>query len=234
METNPLYGKKISLNGDSICEGVGYAGGYGILIAERNNMKYQNLGIGGGTVAGDTYSISDKTARYWIARNIGEMDEDADYAIVEGGVNDSSAWETNGIPAFGELSDGYSGPFDDTTFIGAFESMLKQLTVRFAGKKIGYIAVHQCSGHFRPAVICGEENNMYLAAKACCEKWGVPFLDLTATVPPLSYLRAKFGADPVLEFLSAESTDENDGCHPNKFGYNAYYCDKIEAWLKAL
>ncbi|MBQ7362980.1 MAG: SGNH/GDSL hydrolase family protein [Clostridia bacterium] len=232
MEENPLYGKKISFNGDSICEGVGYPGGYGKIIAERNNMEYQNIGVGGGTVATEVYSHEE--AHYWISANIGRMDADADYAIVEGGVNDSSHWEVYGTPAFGELTEGYSGPFDETTFIGGFESMLKQLTARFAGKKIGYIAVHQCSGHFRPSIICGEENNLYLAAKACCRKWGVPFLDLTATVPPISYIRAKFGADPALEFISVESTKNNDGCHPNEYGYNSYYCDKIEEWLMTL
>lgn len=45
---NPLWGKKISCNGDSICEGVGYEGGYAKIIAERNNMQWQNIGIGDG------------------------------------------------------------------------------------------------------------------------------------------------------------------------------------------
>ncbi len=230
---NPIYGKKISFNGDSICEGVGYPGGYGRIIAERNCMEYQNLGIGGGGVSSAVYA-SDGTPRYCISRGVANMDKDADYAIVEGGVNDSSHNQLHGTPELGELSEGYSGPFDDTTFIGGFESMLKQLTVRFAGKKIGYIAVHQCSGKFRPRITYGGEDNFYIAAKACCKKWGVPFLDLTVSVPPVSYFRAKLGGDPALDFLSEESTKNNDGCHPNEYGYISYYCDKIEAWLKTL
>ena len=100
-------------------------------------MVYQNIGISGATIAGNTYS-GDGTARHWISRTISNMSENADYAIVEGGVNDAS----QNVP-LGALSNGYNATLDDTTFYGAFESMLKQLTIRFSGKKIGYILVHQ-------------------------------------------------------------------------------------------
>ena len=230
---NPLFKKKISCNGDSICEGVGYLGGYAKIIAERNDMEYQNIGIGGGGVSPNVFDTKGNP-RYCISEGVKNMDADADYAIVEGGVNDATHFEINGFPKLGELTSGYSGPFDKSTFIGAFEFMLKELTVRFAGKKVGYIAVHQCSRYFRPPVAVGEENNFYIAAKECCEKWGVPYLDLTVTVPPVSYLRTKLGADPSLDPVSEISTHKNDGCHPNKFGYENFYCDKIEAWLKTL
>lgn len=228
---NPLWGKKISCNGDSICEGVGYPGGYVKIIAERNNMQWQNIGIGGGGVSPNVFDSMGKP-RYCISEGVKSMELDADYAIVEGGVNDATHCELKGYPALGKLTEGYSGPFDKSTFIGAFEFMLRELTVRFAGKKIGYIAVHQCSGKFRPTYKA--EDNFYLAAIRCCKKWGVPYLDLTATVPPISYLRTKLGADPALNFISEESTKNNDGTHPNLYGYEKYYCDKIEAWLKTL
>lgn len=231
MSENKLYGKKISFNGDSICEGVGFPGGYGKIIAERNNMTYQNLGVGGGTIAVDVYTKSGEL-RYSICGSIDKMDSDADYAIVEGGVNDGSNNLVVGTPVFGEITNGYEGPFDDKTFCGAFESMLKQLTVKFAGKKIGYIAVHQCVHKFRPQY--EKDDNFYRAALRICEKWGVPYLDLTSSTPPMSFFRAKYEGAPELERVSEGFTKDNDGTHPNEAGYLAFYCDKIEEWLKTL
>ena len=171
MNSSPLYKKKISVNGDSICEGVGHPGGYGKIIAERNCMEYQNLGIGGGTVSAEVVTPAG-TKRHCISRTVDNMDPDADYAIVEGGVNDASMNEQYGYPSFGELTEGYNGPFDDKTYIGAFEQMLKKLIVKYQGKKIGYIAVHQCAGKYRPTY-AGEhkvdvgELSQYAYGSAC-------------------------------------------------------------------
>ncbi len=211
---NPLYGKTITFNGDSICAGAGFAGGYGKIIAENNDMVYQNIAIGGGTITAETYS--GETKRHWICRTVENMDAGADYAILEGGVNDAALR----IP-LGTLSDGYSAELDDTTFIGAFESMLKQLVFRFAGKKIGYIAVHKMTTKYDNRYT---ENSYYYAAKQCCEKWGVPFLDLNTQIPPLNSI------DALKEVFTANA----DGWHPNEAGYKAFYVPKIEAWLKTL
>ena len=225
-EKNPLYGKKITLNGDSICQCAG--GGYGRIIAERNGMEYQNVAIGGGTITAETYAESTGVKRHWISRTIEKMDEDADYAIVEGGVNDASLGKLT--PPLGKMTSGYGEPLDDTTFIGAFESMLKQLTIRFHGKKIGYIAVHKMTACYAPE--CPPEKSFYLAAKLCCQKWGVPFLDLTSQIPPFAYFRED--GDPELYELRKKYTHNGDGWHPNEEGFKKYYCDKIEAWLKTL
>jgi lysophospholipase L1-like esterase len=211
---NPLYGKSIALNGDSICAGAGFAGGYGKIIAENNNMVYQNVAIGGGTIAAETYS--GETKRHWICRAVEKMDASADYAILEGGVNDAALR----VP-LGTLSDGYEDALDESTYIGAFESMLKQTIFRFAGKKIGYIAVHKMTTKYDSRYTDG---SYYYAAKECCEKWGVPFLDLNTQVP-----RFMNFAD-----LKNTYTHQGDGWHPNEAGYKAYYVPKIEAWLKTL
>lgn len=211
---NPLQGKTISFNGDSICAGAGFSGGYGKIIAEKNNMIYENVGVGGGTITAETYS--GETKRHWISRTVENMRLDADYVIFEGGVNDA-ALET----PLGALSNGYSDDLDDTTFFGAFENMLKQAIVRFAGKKIGYVAVHKMVNKYDSRFT---ENSYYYAAKQCCEKWGVPFLDLNTQTPPLNSIRS----------LKESFTANADGWHPNEDGYNAFYVPKIEAWLKTL
>lgn len=222
--TNPLYGKSIALNGDSICASNG---GYGKIIADRNAMTYENKAVGGATITAEQYTDSG-VARHWISRTIANMDASADYAIVEGGVNDASG----GVSApMGEISDGYNATLDDTTFCGAFESMLKQLLTRFAGKKVGYIAVHKMTSKFR-ADKPDDGTSYYWAAKKCCEKWGVPFLDLNNTVPPFAYFTED--GNPDLYTLRTTYTQSGDGWHPTEEGFKKYYCDKIEAWMKAL
>ena len=219
---NPLYGKSITLNGDSICTSNG---GYGKIIADRNAMTYENKALGGATITAETYGSETGTAKHWVCRTISSMNVNADYAIVEGGVNDAAM----SVP-LGAITSNFTDALDDTTFYGAFEFMLKQLTIRFAGKKIGYIAVHKMQKGFKaeddPAT------SYYWAAKKCCEKWGVPFLDLNTSVPPFAYFSENGDAD--LYALRTTYTQSGDGWHPTEEGFKKYYCDKIEAWMKAL
>lgn len=211
---NPLYGKTIVFHGDSICAGSGDTlGGYGKIIADRNGMSYQNIAVGGATITAEMYSQTSGNAYHWISRTIGNMDETADYAIVEGGLND--AWHASPM---GAISDGFDSTLDDTTYYGAFESMLKQLILRFPGKKIGYIAVHKRAPDFDSR----STGDYYTAAVECCRKWGIPVCDLNTSVPPLGHM----------DFFIPTYT--LDGSHPTVEGYSKYYCDKIEAWLKTL
>lgn len=223
IEHSPLYGKKLTCNGDSICQAVGAGGGYPAILGKMYDMKVQNIGISGGTIASGTKNGS--ANRHWICRTIANMDADADYAIVEGGANDAGLR----VP-LGAITEGYGGEFDDTTFYGAFESMLKQLMLRFAGKKVGYIAVHQ-TPNFSSTI----EEGYYWAAKKCCEKWGVPFLDLNTTVPPFGLLQLNKTSNPELyNALCLPYTTNGDGLHPTEEGYKKYYVPKIVEWMKTL
>ena len=217
-QNNPLFGKKVSFNGDSICQGAGMKGGYGLIIATRNQMVYENIGIGGGSVTAELYYQSGKP-RHCVCRTIENMSEDADYAILEGGVNEASLQ----VP-IGTLTEGYEAELDDTTFAGAFESMCKQVIYRFAGKKYGYIFVHKMTPTF-----CSDDKvyGYYAVAKAALEKWGVPYCDLNISCPP-------FGLLPADDPLRLRFTYNGDGWHPNEEGYLKYYCDPIEAWMKNL
>lgn len=224
----PLFGKTIAFNGDSICKGFEDGGkqvNYGEIIAERNGMSLSNIAVAGGTIAAETYITSTNEARHWICRTIEKMPKDADYAIVEGGVNDASL----AVP-LGELTVGFKTPLDETTFYGAFESMLRKLVTRFAGKKYGYIAVHKMVDLFQSEDPV--EVSYYHAARLCCQKWGVPFCDLNISVPPFSYFTPGAGSD--VYALREAYTLNSDGWHPNREGYEKYYCDKIESWLKTL
>lgn len=208
-ETNPLKGKIISLNGDSIAAGAGYQGGYGKIIAEENGMTYENVAVGGGTMAYVGLNV------HCISRTIGNMRADADYVILNGGGNDADS----GVP-LGALTTGYTATLDDTTFAGAFEQMLKTAIARFPNKKIGYVFIHKCAYLFSSSV----RDSYYDIAKAACEKWGIPYCDLNTQTPPLNYIDA----------LKTAYTSNGDGYHPNEQGYRLFYVPKITAWMKTL
>lgn len=212
---NVLVGKKLISDGDSICYGSGFVGGYTKIIAENNNMQYTNYGVSGGTITAGT--MAGTSNRHWVCRSIQSMDSNADYILLEGGVNDASMQVT-----IGEISNGYTATLNDMTFCGAFESMLKQALVKWAGKKIGFIITHHMEDRFymyREKIIL------------MCEKWGVPYLDLYTLCPPFYYIPELRKA-----YTKPYTSDPNDsdGWHPNEEGYRKYYAPKIEAWMKTL
>lgn len=217
--TNPLHGKKVSFLGDSICAGdtATHLGGYGKIIADRNGMVYENVARGGATVTAETYSSSTGNAKPWLCRMVANMSADADYAIIEGGINDG--WDETVKEKIGAITKGYDAVLDDTTYYGAFESMLKQLVTKFQGKKIGYIAVPKIHSLYDSSQ---NAPNFYHIALECCAKWGVSVCDLNTITPPVEYLR------------DLGDTYTADGTHPTYEGYLKYYCDPIEAWMQTL
>lgn len=219
-----LANKSISYNGDSICAGAGYHGGYAKIIGDMFNMTVENIAVGGATITTNTY-YGGGGARHWISDTIDEMTATYDYAILEGGVNDSSL----SVP-LGTISDGYNAVLDTTTYYGAFENMLKQLITRFKGKKYGYIAVHQMATNYR--ITNDPSTSYYWASRKCCEKWGVPFLDLNDKIPPFNFFPSD--GDAGLYALRTTYTKDGDGWHPTEAGYKKYYVDKIISWLESL
>lgn len=216
VHNSPLYQKKLSFDGDSICAGAGYAGGYAGIIGEHFNAFVENIAVGGGTVTAEQYNTLG-VARHWICRTVSEISLDADYIILDGGVNDASL----GVE-FGTVTSGFDAELDDTTFCGAMESVCKQLVTTFAGKKVGFILVHKMTPKYSTEY--AGEDNYYKAEKAICEKWGVPYLDLNTLCPPLEAITA----------LREIYTKDADGWHPNELGYKTYYVPKIICWLESL
>lgn len=211
---NPLYGKVVSFNGDSICYGEGYRGGYGLMIANENNMIYENRGVSGGTITAETYFDDGKTRpKHWICRDIDNMRDDAEYIILEGGVNDSNAEN------IGAITEGFKATLNDSTFCGAFESMLKKAILKWPGKKIGYILSPKAYNHDGT----GADKEKWDLARAICEKWSVPYLDL----------RNASGLNAGLPETRTMFFHNDDGVHPNESGYKVIV-PKIVAWMKTL
>ena len=206
---NPLNGKIAVFTGDSICEGYGYTGGYAGIIGEENNMTIQNLGVGDGCIA----PYQDTWIRFNISQSVADMRSDADYVILEGGVNDAGYNVT-----LGSLTSGYNDTLDTTTFAGSFEYMLKSAIAKFPDAKIGYIFAHKCEPQFDS----GTTGSYYNIAKAACEKWGIPYCDLNTQIPALGYI------------ADLRSTYLVDAFHPNELGYRTFYVPKITAFMKTM
>ena len=203
-DSNPLKGRKALFTGDSICYGAGSTGGYPKLVGEANGMVVENYGISGSRIANTTDRDDSILSR------ISQMDEEADYVCLEGGVND--AWSSR--VQLGEISSGFNSVLDETTFTGAFESLLKQSIIKWKEAKIFYIIPHKMIG----------VDEYMDRAKALCEKWGVPCLDLRLCTGIFAYI----------DDMKQTYTASGDGVHPNKKGYMVFYVDKISAFMKSL
>lgn len=214
---NPLRGKILAVDGDSICYGAGFLGGYAKIIADKNNMILQNLAVAGATLASNTYysQADGGGARHWISTNVVNLRQDADYIIIEGGINDGEL--------LGDMTNDYEGEFDSTTMLGALDTLFSSLYNRFPGKKIGFIIVHAVNENWSSY----RDGFRYKAIIDSCKKWGIPYCDLNETCPPFGRL----GASDNLRTLY---TKNGDGWHPNEEGYRRYYVPKIETWLKGL
>ena len=211
--TSILNGKSIALTGDSICAGVGYAGGYGKIISDIYNMPYTNIGVGGGTIV-------NTSGQFCISESITNLPI-ADYVLLEGGVNDASR-----VTAVGSISSGLNATLDTTTFCGAFEKMLKDALAKYKGKKLCFIAAHKATWNWSSTKM----DTYYGLAKDMCAKWGVPFCDLNTTTP------AMCGIDEGSP-LYGYKTDyfyQADGWHPNYDGYMQYYVPQIINFLESL
>ena len=215
-QINPLYGKKIVFDGDSICIGYGASGGYGKMIASTNNMIYENYGESGGTITYGTQNAG--VNRHWVSDAVDSYSNDADYYILEGGVNDVANSVT-----LGTISTSYSASdFVRTTFIGALEYICCKLNTLYVGKKVGFVFVH---GIFNDSNYFPDWHSSYKpAAIEVLNKWGIPYIDLESLVPPLNQIAS----------LKSVYTNEGDGWHPNSAGYETFYVPKIETWLKTL
>ena len=221
---NNLKGKTVSFNGDSICYGDGYAGGYGKIIAERNNMIYENVAANGSSI---TKGLTDGSGnpRNALCESVTRMRSDADYVILEGGINDAFDWKNGKFTNIGSITQDYSTPLDTTTFCGALETYLKTAKERFSGKKVGYIIIHRMPGQSYPWGT--QSQNSFTQIREliiqACNKYSIPYCDLFNQ-----------GLNTNLDYMRTAYTKNGDGVHPNKEGYERFYCDVIEAFMMSL
>ena len=221
---NPLFGKSVVFDGDSICnassEGtsLGWAGRIGL----RNRMMWQNWAIGGGT-------ITDISGKHCISSQSYE-NANPDYIIIEGGTNDAdiigSILNNNKPTLFGSYDlDKYDGDYNNTTYCGAIEFLFKRLLTNYPSAKIGVIIAPKMgvlSSYTK------EKNNRrayFETLMILCEKWGIPYLNL--------WDRGRLNPSLSVFYNNGEDSFYTDGQHLTAKGYDVI-TPMIEAWMKTL
>jgi lysophospholipase L1-like esterase len=245
----PFEGKVFYGVGDSIMQGAGEASGgfLGVLSELYPSINVVNLSVGSTTIA-----VNDKVpannSEKCILDRIDDIQDDADYIILEGGLNDffhSATYDipfgnyednlykmplsANYIPGTGYTDsinllqgygDGTSAYLDPATFCGAFEMCLIKLVTRFYKNKFGVVIPHNPRGT--------KDIDDYMDAEVrLCEKYGVPCLDLRKVAAMPRVFKVAGGSDGV-------SALTIDAVHPNRDGYTTRYIPPFVAWLRTL
>ena len=228
IEFNPLSNKTILFNGDSIVHSnlnsdpqiitpIAPNDNRGwVARTQINNPNSICYGYG---VSGTTITKRNNQNDSILERCVTMFTQhpNADYIILEGGINDMFL----ALP-IGEITNGYNDTYDEYTFCGALESMFRYITLNFKGKKCGFINIFKVPS-------C--TNQKYYVPKIIdiCKKWQIPMLDLYNESDLNYYL------DSIRQDYSqiTELRPDGDGLHPNSNGYNLLQ-NKIESWIKTL
>ena len=222
-----LDGKTIVFVGDSITAGFvqeqglpnyGQRNGYVEMLQKKYpKAVFKNLAVGGATVGHYEGEPTPCVAEQ--INNAIRQYPNADYIIVQGGVNDT--WLSSKVP-LGEMSSGYAASLNEGAFCGALESIFKKAQTQWIGKKIGFLTTHKIPS--APSL-----GNYMDKAREICKKWSVPYLDLY-NLSTLNYAIAEVKSN--LSYKTADHPN-GDGTHPNVKGYEAL-TPKIESWLLEL
>ena len=236
-DKNPLYGKKVVFDGDSICKADGTTG-WAQYIGEGNGMDYYNVGENGATITAGLYD-SGSNERHWVSRSIDTIHTNhakLDYLILEGGVNDSDLLDDTDI---GTIDQSNFSTFDDTKFVGALESLFYKATSYYPSAKIGFIIAQRMgriSGYGYEAddsPATRRRRKFFEIIISVCKKWGIPYVDLWTESPLCPQLECYYDSTKTEQQNIDAGKAYKDGQHLTQVGYNII-SPKIEAWMKTL
>ena len=189
-KVNVLDGKKLYFIGDSIMIGqpdVPDIGNISIHISNDYNCQCVNLARGGSLFLYPWFMTNKNSIYYQLT----QIPNDADYIIVQGGVNGvnmTDSAQPNYAP-MGEISPDFDIDFDKTTQIGCLEAICQYLHEHFAGKRVGFIMTYQIGSYqywidkatlFEPVlkkwsipILDWRESGISLASPKLASKWGI-------------------------------------------------------------
>jgi len=207
---DPLYGKKIVYDGDSICYGAGHKGGYGKIIAELTGGTYENQAVGGGRLV-------TKGNNNWhsVVDNLPNLPEDGDIYCFEGGIND---YWTNGMQLGSFDYSNFDGALDTTTVCGALEAIFRYALNTFVGKPICFVIAHKIQ---ETAYKLNASSNTFKeyqdAMVGICQKYSIPYYD--------AFTESGLNGWNVVH--NENFFTDGDGCHPTEEGYKRYYVPQL-------
>jgi hypothetical protein len=207
---NELFGKSIYSDGDSLADGSETGGvSYAHLIANKYCMNLTSKAVGNTTLAIRKGQVSSIYGR--MTNITGEYD----YIIFDGGTNDVTAnfKEDDTKVLIGEITTGYDAKFDSTTTLGALESICKYLNEKHCkAKKLFIFPNARVDSYFN------ETQKIFSKMKKVLNKWGIPFVDLSAVTSLGRW---------------ADNKDEYfvDFIHPSMKAYEDFYVPSIEKAL---
>lgn len=203
-ETNldPLTGKTALFVGDSICYGsrdTANKSAWAGRIAEATGLIATNNGKSG-------TSLSDaRKDRHGLIHDqlLKSKDQDFDYVVLHGGVND--AWDS--MPA-GTVSKGFTAnSFDTTTFAGGLERLIYTAITTYGDTAaIGYLINFKAPKCQNGTI--SDMSDYVKVAKEICEKWGISYFDM--------YNHEQL----TKELMYHTNVHTTDFIHPNPEGYD--------------
>ena len=207
---DPLYGKKIVYDGDSICYGAGYTGGYAKIIAELTGGTYENQAVGGGRLV-----ANGSNSWHSVVDNLPNLPEDGDIYCFEGGIND---YWTSGMQLGTVNYSNMEGNLDTTTVCGALETIFRYALNNFVGKPICFVIAHKVQQTAFQTNSSGNTFKEYRDAMvSVCEKYSIPYYDAFN----------ESGLNGWNTVQNAEFFTDGDGCHPTEEGYKRYYVPQL-------
>ena len=227
LRANVLWGKKWVACGDSFTEGdfntseedflfaeglyKGQKKVYPFFIGRRNHMTVINEARCGSTMT----DLSKRKDAFSITR-YKSIPEDTDYITLHFGINDDELHQKSPI---GEITD-----TENTTFFGAWNTVLEYLLTSFPYTKIGIIVPNGCTKAYTDAI------------RVVARRWGIPYLDIPADygIPLMNRVKEK---DEVCELarkirFDRFSVSDKNG-HPNAKAHE-FESTFIEHWLRSL
>ena len=212
-ELPKLFGKKMVSCGDSIAYGHG-GDPYVYTIANNQNMSYEKEAVGEArlTSASPTRSV---------LAQVTELTDDYDFILVEGGINDALNGST-----IGELTSGFDATLDDTTVIGAVETICKFLVEHYASAKKLFILCHRTTNaNYQPHAA---QTTYFEAIITALKKWNIPYIDLREF--PLCGYNSYYAQT----YFNQSDFTQHGGLHPNTAGYALGYINPITAKMESI
>jgi lysophospholipase L1-like esterase len=222
-----LFGKKIAYNGDSICESrltgtAANGGGYAKLIADATGGTYDNKAVSGGILAS---AVPSGTMPHSVVNTLGQLPDDADLYCIEGGLNDF--WRD--VPLGDFSATDYNATVDATTVCGALEHIIRAITYYHVGKPLVFVLVHKATATINPNNAGYTFDQMREKMIGILNKYAIPYYD--------AYLYSGLNGENGIQsttFLTANSSGQGDGIHPNEAGYRRYYVPQLIALFESV